>query len=271
MATAVNKIQHWVPRFYLRHFATTESRDSDNPQIWVLPKDEREAFLTNISNVAASHYLYTPKIRDGGRDTTVDQRLTGLESFLAQFWRRVAHNHQALDERFRKVLSVFIATLFLRHPLTLQHHLRFYDAVTAALAAAPKDRLGVPMASSLVVGGMEFPLGRSDLEHYVNATEEDKRASWSYGILASVPAFAKHLMTLPWAVLFSERDVFVTSDHPVALTNGEITNPSLITPNTAIQFPISPRRLLVIGYPLDDGKIYPLREGGECDFNFLTY
>jgi hypothetical protein len=73
-------------------------------------------------------------------------------------------------------------------------------------------------------------------------------------------------------MLFSDRDVFVTSDHPVVLANREIIDPSLNAPGTIVQLPISPTRLLIIGdRHFDDGKAYPLRDGGECDFNYLIF
>lgn len=40
------KQQHWVPRFYLRYFATPETAAGDEPQVWILSKDEGEPKLT---------------------------------------------------------------------------------------------------------------------------------------------------------------------------------------------------------------------------------
>jgi hypothetical protein len=49
------KNQHWVPRFYLRQFATPETREKDAPQIWMFSNQDRDGDerLTNIKNVCA--------------------------------------------------------------------------------------------------------------------------------------------------------------------------------------------------------------------------
>ena len=36
------KNQHWVSRFYLRHFATPETREKDEAQIWMFSNQERD-------------------------------------------------------------------------------------------------------------------------------------------------------------------------------------------------------------------------------------
>jgi len=53
------KQQHWVPRFYLRFFATPETAGGDEPQVWLLSKDEGGPVLTNIKKVATQRYLYS--------------------------------------------------------------------------------------------------------------------------------------------------------------------------------------------------------------------
>jgi uncharacterized protein DUF4238 len=57
-----SKHQHWVPQFYLRYFATKETRDSDQPQVWIFSKDHTDSdeTLTNVRNVCGKRYLYSP-------------------------------------------------------------------------------------------------------------------------------------------------------------------------------------------------------------------
>ena len=42
------KRQHWVPCFYLRHFATPETKEAGEPQVWIPSKHEGAPALTNI-------------------------------------------------------------------------------------------------------------------------------------------------------------------------------------------------------------------------------
>ena len=50
------KNQHWVPQFYLRHFATPDSRGNDEAQVWVFSKDEADGDerLTNVNKICAN-------------------------------------------------------------------------------------------------------------------------------------------------------------------------------------------------------------------------
>ena len=61
------KQQHWVPRFYLRFFATPETAGGDEPQVWLLSKDEGDPILANVKKVAAQRYLYSPRDERGSR------------------------------------------------------------------------------------------------------------------------------------------------------------------------------------------------------------
>jgi hypothetical protein len=75
---------HWVPKFYLRYFATPETRKSKNPQVWVFSKEDNAGnpSLTNIRNICAKRYLYAPVDDRGKRDWTLETKLERLEAFL---------------------------------------------------------------------------------------------------------------------------------------------------------------------------------------------
>lgn len=62
------KKQHWVPRFYLQYFAIPETRDTDNPQSWILSKNEGDPHIVNSKDIAAQRYLYSPQDREGKRN-----------------------------------------------------------------------------------------------------------------------------------------------------------------------------------------------------------
>ena len=75
---AMPKRQHWVPCFYLRYFATQETRTSRQPKAWVLSKREGDPMLTSIRNVAHQRYLYSPRDEAG-------KLLWDLESKFADY------------------------------------------------------------------------------------------------------------------------------------------------------------------------------------------
>jgi len=49
------KNQHWVPRFYLRYFATPETRQTKEPKVWIFSKDENDGdeSCPNVKNICS--------------------------------------------------------------------------------------------------------------------------------------------------------------------------------------------------------------------------
>lgn len=81
-----SKHQHWVPQFYLRCFATPESRGTKTPQVWIFSKHDEDGDerLTHVRNVCGRRYLYTPVDTDGQRKWDLDDRW----GMPRRFWRR---------------------------------------------------------------------------------------------------------------------------------------------------------------------------------------
>ncbi len=73
--------------------------------------------LINVGDIAAKRHLYTPACPEGKRDWKTDDKLTDLESMVSKIWPAVANDYVDLsDKHIRMALSLFIATLILRHP-----------------------------------------------------------------------------------------------------------------------------------------------------------
>lgn len=115
--------QHWVPRLYLRAFATPDTVGEEDPDVWLFHKDEGDPFRTSISNVAATSFLYSHRTTSGERDFDVEDRLSSLESSLAPLWRRLADEFVDLEDSIvRKGIGLFLATLFHRNPQRVDDH-----------------------------------------------------------------------------------------------------------------------------------------------------
>lgn len=114
-----SKHQHWVPQFYLRYFATPESRDTKIPKVLIFSKDPEDGDeeLTSVRNVCGKRYLYSPKQLDGTRSWALDDRLNDVEALLGQVWPALATDFVDLgDEHLRKALSLFVSIIHMRHP-----------------------------------------------------------------------------------------------------------------------------------------------------------
>jgi hypothetical protein len=84
------KRQHWVPCFYLRHFATPDTRQSREPKVWVLSKHAGDPMLTSIRNVAHQRYLYSPQDEVGNRLWEMESKFADYESVMQRVWPELA-------------------------------------------------------------------------------------------------------------------------------------------------------------------------------------
>src|SRR5205807_6608468 len=110
---------HWVSYFYLRYFATPESRYGKRPQVWIFSKEDAdgEEVLTNIRTVCGKRYLYAPMDATGNRIWHLEEKLHDLETVIGRLWPKVAEGFIDLsNDAIRKGLSLFIALMDLRHP-----------------------------------------------------------------------------------------------------------------------------------------------------------
>ena len=115
------KRQHWVPRFYLRYFATPETRDSKKPRMWIFDKAGSDPTLTSIKNVAQQRYLYSSADHTGIRDWGMEQQFGRCGEVMHKVWPGLADGFLNLetDQSIRKALALFVSLLYLRHPRRL--------------------------------------------------------------------------------------------------------------------------------------------------------
>ena len=271
------KKQHWVPRFYLKEFSIDESQSKKESQVWIFSKDEGEPKIANIKDVAAKRYLYSPKDENGNRCWEMEEELASLEGLISQIWPTFANGYLDLDNQsYRKIISLFLATLYLRQPKRLPEQekmqnwfIDFYEN------NVPKDSSGNPVACQFTAKGKKYTLDPSDWKSYSNPTQYDKEKFFVDTIKESSMDIVEVFLKKRWSVIFSETKQFITTDNPLVITNrlmGEIKNYGLNTKGTTITFPISPTRVLVLDDLLDEphSQYYPLKEEGT-DINILLW
>jgi hypothetical protein len=269
------KNQHWVSQFYLRHFATPETRGKDAAsQVWIFSCDEGDGdeTLTNIRNICAKRYLYTPVGSSGERAWDLDKKLEDLEEMAGGFWPAIADSFVDLgDSDVRKGVALFVAILHLRNPATLKaledvHHqlVRFFDD-------GPKRSDGTPDLDSIEIAGKIHEVDTTGWHAYRAWGKNDHQRLFVEFIQGEATRIAEMLLTKRWSMVFAERDTFITSDKPVGLQHRTKTNYGFGTPGTILTFPVSPRRLLV----MDDlhhepaNQYYPLKPSLAGVHNYL--
>jgi len=233
---------HWVPRSYLQHFATPESRRSKTPRVYVFDKSNTEQvpILRSVKDVCVRRFLYAPTDQNGLRDWALEEALDKIETKLGHRWIEFTEGEPSLqDELRRRELSLFIATLHLRNP----NILNMIDAVMGLRSRLFGQTQSSPIASEWrspqVLGDPVDPNHRPD--------PTDPHRFFTQMVWTKAGEFAKAFFGMRWSVLCADEDVFVTSDRPVGVQHAHRQRAGPLTPGALTIFPINPRRILLLG------------------------
>jgi hypothetical protein len=271
-----SKHQHWVPQFYLRHFATPESRDTDQPQVWIFSKDDADGdeTLTNVRNVCGKRYLYSPVGDSEERVWDLDTKLEGLESTMGTMWPSLAEGFVDLaDPTLRKGLSLFIAVMHLRNPEIRKAVERIHRNLVELYEDIPPRPDGTPNVESVEIAGETYNLDTNGWNEYRAWEKNDHDRFFTHVIESEATRIADVLMQKRWSVILSEREAFVTTDKPVVLQHQSRRSFGFRTPGVIVSFPLGPKRLLVT----DDmhhepaNQYYSLQESAEGAFNLAIW
>ena len=203
------KRQHWVPRSYLRHFATPESKVTDDPLVWIFSKEEGKPTLTSTRQVGAKCYLYSPRLGDDTQLWDMENRLSELDGLIASIWPPLASDFVELhnDIALRKGIALIVSTLYLRHPRRLSEVSEIHSQIVEAMETIPKDESGAPLIGEVDVKGVVRPFDNSDWHHYKSAGCEEKKLMFVNSLKQNATYLAKILMKKRWSVFFSQQDL----------------------------------------------------------------
>jgi len=266
--------QHWIPRFYLRRFATPNTGRSRNPKAWIFSKHHGggDPMLTNIRNVCARRYLYSPRQGDGHRDWKLELKLGDLESTLARIWPVASADFLDLaDPSTRKALALFIAITWLRHPDNLALVARLHGDLVGIFEEAPRDAAGNPHVVVIAKGG-EHLIDASAWDQYRQWDDDDHHRFFAEQIEREAIHLAELLLSKRWSAVFAARALFITSDKPVAKMHQSRETFGFGTHGTIVTFPLSPTRVLLMddNHAEPANQYYPLHADDPAALNYTT-
>lgn len=267
--------QHWVPRFYLDHFSTPETKKSKRPQVWVFSKDDGgDPICTSIRNICAKRYLYSPESEAGLRDWSLESKLQGLEDVLAQIWPAFAENFIDLNAgSIRKAVALFVATLYLRHPSNMKVVTHLHQQLVPIFEEASRDTNGTPLINEVEIDGARVPFDPSGWREYKEWNKTEHHKFFVSVVQAEAVVLATMLLKKRWSVISSGNSVFVTSDNPVSKQHQSRSVFGFGTEGVVVTFPISPTRLLVMDdlFEQPAGQYYELSNDGPGAYNLLIW
>ena len=116
----IPKRQHYVPKFYLKEFATDNTYGKkDKAQVHIYDLENEKKDIRNIKTIAYEKYLYSPQNEENPRSSYMEDKLADMESLMSKIWKGFANTRMGLSSSMKKGISLFIATLILRHPENL--------------------------------------------------------------------------------------------------------------------------------------------------------
>lgn len=224
------KNQHWVPRFYLKHFASEESKETGNPQVWFIDKskDASGSELISTKKLCGKRYLYTPESLDGDRDWSLEDYLSELESEAAAYWDSLAHGELDLSEdRLRAKVAEFIAALHLRNKLIFDLYksvMKNRDALFGAPQPTPSEACG------------HVDEDRPDPTH--------PGRFFVHKIRSGIPRITKSFLSYQWTLLMCADRVLISSDAPVTFIDSLPRRSGPGASNPKAVFPVAPNAAL---------------------------
>lgn len=272
--------QHWVPQFYLKHFATPETITTKSPKVWIFLKDKKDGDpslpkLPNIKNVCGKRYLYSPLGIDGQREWALESKLSDLESVLATLWPSLANGYVDFrqHEYIRKLVALFVSVMHLRHPDNLNLSTQIYHQMVKMYEEAPKKDDGTPDIELVEINGEMHEVDTSNWNEYRNWNENDHRRFFANMVQYNAMFLAELFLKKRWSVIFSENSAFITSDKPVGKQHKNKKTFGFRTDGTIITFPLSPTRLLIMDDIHNEPacQYYPLLDNDPGPFNILIW
>jgi hypothetical protein len=255
------KRQHWVPQFYLRQFAIPETAGGAE-QVWTLSRrkeDTAEPRRFTVKDAAVETFLYSPKHPDGSRRFETENKLAGLESTLAKLWPRLATEVLPLTNNVRKILAIFLATLYLRHPRRRVDQKYAHAQLVRGFEAAFGASGHMPPEIKLVCRGRENILRTAGYDEWKNAGDDHLHQMFVDFLNREAIGLAERLLAKRWSVILSDTPVFATSDEPFVLEAPpeRAGRPAgFATPGVTLSFPICPHRLLRIDDKAGENGVY---------------
>ncbi|NLX23222.1 MAG: DUF4238 domain-containing protein [Phycisphaerae bacterium] len=250
----------------MRGFAIPETAESKAPKAWVLHREHGDEKQVGTHNMAVQRDLYTLFSQDGAPDYRIEQEFSRLEGVVSdlRFWPDLCDDFIDFGSlSIRKLLSLFLATLFLRNPARKGSMIEFRQELLELLDQAPRDRHGIPAVESIVLGDREVPFDKDGWRAMKALSEDELHQQFIHSIRPQVGALAQGLMKKRWSMLFVDEPLFVTSTDPVFVIDPDLQPSQLLGKGAKVICPISSRRMLCLDdldepgdqyYPLDDTK-----------------
>lgn len=230
------KIQHYVPRFYLRNFAADHAADH---LIHCFDKANSKQFIVNIGKIAGEKYFYDLGDKTHELVEGILSRYEGV--FDDAYYRLVTKKHLGyLDWNEKESIAYFLATQEIRTKEMREFFRNIAKDLKRSLSTRnpPED-----FRKKLEKLGMEKSIRSAQLELL-------------FETLTGKAEFVDTVLKMKWILIENNTKMpFWTSDHPVNRFNPEDWSPygnlGLLSQGIQICFPLTSRLSLSVVDPIE--------------------
>lgn len=230
--TQTVKIQHYVPRLYLRNFSIVHKGESS---IFCFDKVKDNVFYVKIRNIASEKYFYDT---DKGKNQIIEKMLGKLESMFNAAYVKLLQTEDlsSLSNMEKAAIAYFVALQDLR----TREFREFLKDMTRQLKTKMS---GYKMTEDF----------KKQLET-VQGEEAGKRMQLKFMVM-NADWYAKIVGIMKWMLLVNETKLpYWTSDHPIDRHNDIDQSPygnlGLFSKGIQIYFPLSTKVSLLFCDPV---------------------
>ena len=253
------KIQHYVPRFYLKYFTDKNKHEYEDEFLWVFERPMNFAFRKAPKNIGFESYFYSFK-RNDEYVYVIEDMLAKIEHDVKEVFKDILNDRFTLQRRKnREVLSTFICLMNYRTLRSKESYRILYQNTvkTEIIKQINQEGFESNYKRFLKTTGREeesIPDEREFIKSFNKIKIIPAKEDFLKMMLDMTGEMIPYVYQRKWALLIPEENnrFFVTSDNPVLLYNENINNPNFIpglgVTETDIIFPIFPQLCLFVSH-----------------------
>lgn len=197
------KNQHIIPQCYLKQFVDPNTPKEHEPYVWIFERDKKIGKKKSPKNILAETDFYTLKTKLGGKDYTIEKKLSQLESEYAVVFDKKIKNKIPLNNYEHIILCAFVAAMLQRTLKQKENIEGFLDQIIEHTESLEKAHDLKPKKS------LEL--------------KEEKENAHKISLAKMIPHITEILLKMNLAFLCSDKKgVYITSDAPAYLFNSHL-------------------------------------------------
>jgi hypothetical protein len=227
------KVQHYVPQFYLRGFATRRKKQYF---VYCFDKATGNTFKPNVKNVAGETGFYD-FTTDDGKKKSIEEFLSRMETESKTAFETIVCSPSANTVATNKsAFAIFFAFQMSR---AIVFRSKYLDSIEGVNLKLKND-------------GIVFPI----------PTENELKEFQAFFLLRSTPLFADVLLKMKWILVLNRTGKhFWTSDNPIIRYNPQkcdlASNLGLLSKGIQLHVPLNPELALILCDPNEYAKMRP--------------